>query len=185
MLRIAEENDLAPPYTVFVRQELIIPKHFSKPIQPQTSTVETAQPVSAPASTPSSGESAPPNVSAKGFVWPAKPEHDYRYVMDAEGLFGLIVFGAMGEGVYAMADGKVVYAGDGIAHYGKMVIIRHQSKHLTVYAHNDSLLVEEDQQVKRGDLIATLGQTGNVNKPQLYVEARYRGRKVNIKPLLQ
>ncbi|MGE4500578.1 MAG: M23 family metallopeptidase [Hydrogenovibrio sp.] len=85
--------------------------------------------------------------------------------------------------MYAVAAGKVVYAGNGIRQYGNMVVIKHDTEHLTVYAHNDSLQVKEGQRVKKGQLIATLGQTGSVKKPELYVEARYRGRKIDIKKL--
>lgn len=183
MLRIAYENDLVPPYTLFVRQELIIPKHHSVPMASKDSSLSEANPKKSALVSESQSESL--SDASKAFIWPAKVEQKYNYVMDAAGVYGLVVYGKVGSGVYAMADGRVVYAGDGIEDFGKMIIIKHEDRHLTVYAHNDSLLVDENQTVKQGDLIATLGATGSVTQPQLYVEARYRGRKINIKPLLE
>lgn len=163
MLRLADENDLMPPYHLSVKQELKIPRAGSK-------------------------NKAPPTIAYSGktkFHWPTKKDLQYRFETDAAGMNSLKVLGQKGEGIYAAAAGKVVYAGDGISHYGFMVVIKHPSNHLTVYAHNDSLQVKEGQQVKQGQLIATLGETGDVDEPQLYMEARYKGRKMDIKKLLK
>ncbi|KUJ75322.1 hypothetical protein AVO42_08295 [Thiomicrospira sp. XS5] len=169
MMALADRNRLVPPYTLYVKQELTIPSGASS----HRSTSRRAP-------TTSSSSSA---YQKANFSWPVKKKLKYEYVKDASGFNSLRIYGGIGDGVYAVAAGKVVYAGNGIRQYGNMVVIKHDSEHLTVYAHNDSLQVKEGQRVKQGQLIATIGQTGTVKKPELYVEARYRGRKIDIKKL--
>ena len=69
------------------------------------------------------------------------------------------MIGKLGEPVLASADGKVVYAGSGLRGYGNLVILKHNNTYLTAYAHNQTLLVKEDQQVKRGQKIAEMGNS--------------------------
>lgn len=161
MYQLADRNDLVPPYRLFIKQELIIPSGKSRSQQ---------------ASTPSKQQ-------ATAFSWPVKTKLKYEYVPDRAGINGLVIYGNPGENVYAVEAGHVVYAGNGIAHYGNMVIIKHDNEYLTVYAHNQTLKVREGMRVEKRQLVATLGQTGTVKKPQLYLEARYRGRKVDVKKL--
>jgi len=161
MYQLADRNNLVPPYRLFIKQELIIPSGKSRSHQ---------------ASTPSTQQTT-------AFSWPVKTKLQYEYVPDRAGINGLVIYGKPGENVYAAEAGHVVYAGNGIAHYGNMVIIKHDNDYLTVYAHNQTLKVREGMRVEKRQLVATLGQTGSVTKPQLYLEARYRGRKVDVEKL--
>ncbi len=72
---------------------------------------------------------------------------------------GLVLGGKAGDPVLAAADGRVVYAGSGLRGYGNLVILKHNATYLTAYAHNQTLLVKEDQNVKRGQKIAEMGST--------------------------
>ena len=72
----------------------------------------------------------------------------------------------------------MVYAGDALRGYGKLVIINHNQDYLSAYAHNDKILVKEQQQVKAGDLIATMGST-DAERVMLHFEVRFRGKSVN------
>jgi lipoprotein NlpD len=63
---------------------------------------------------------------------------------------GLDIGGKVGDPVYAAAAGKVVYAGSGLRGYGKLIVIKHNQEYNSVYAHNDKLLVKEDDQVVAG-----------------------------------
>ena len=72
---------------------------------------------------------------------------------------GIDIAGKAGDPVLAAADGKVVYAGSGLRGYGNLVILKHNNTYLTAYAHNQSLLVKEDQAIKRGQKIAVTTQT--------------------------
>ena len=77
-----------------------------------------------------------------------------------------------GTPVTAAEDGVVSYAGNGFAGQGNLVLIRHSNGYSTVYAHAKELLVKRGDQIKRGQVIAHSGQTGNVNAPQLHFEVR-------------
>jgi len=78
----------------------------------------------------------------------------------------------IGTPVFAAADGKVVYAGNGIRGYGNLVVLKHPGDLLTVYAHNSVLLVSEGQAVRVGDRIALVGQSGQATGPHLHFEVR-------------
>mgnify|MGYP006192251581 FL=1 len=78
----------------------------------------------------------------------------------------------------AAADGKVVYAGSGLRGYGNLVILKHNNTYLTAYAHNQSLLVKEDQSVVKGQRIAEMGST-DADRVKLHFEIRKQGKPVD------
>jgi murein DD-endopeptidase MepM/ murein hydrolase activator NlpD len=77
-----------------------------------------------------------------------------------------------GTSVKAADDGVVAYAGNELKGYGNLVLVRHQNGYVTAYAHASELMVKRGDTVKRGQIIARSGQTGNVNAPQLHFEIR-------------
>lgn len=87
---------------------------------------------------------------------------------------GIDFGGTVGQPIWAAADGKVVYAGSGLRGYGNLIIIQHNQTYLTAYGHNQNLLVKENQQVKRGQQIATMGST-DAKRTQLHFELRENG----------
>ena len=96
---------------------------------------------------------------------------------------GLAIGGKAGDAVFAAADGRVVYAGSGLRGYGNLVIVKHNATYLTAYAHNQVLLVKEDQIVKRGQKIAEMGAT-DTDKVQLHFEIRRQGKPIDPAKLL-
>lgn len=137
-------------------------------------------PVSAGSSTvqmpkPTTGKSVASPRSIK-LVWPADGSH--RRGTDAQSQ-GIFISGARGSPVKAAAAGKVMYAGSGLRGYGNMVIISHDANFISVYAHNDSLDVKENQSVKQGQTIAKMGST-DTNHVQLYFELRFNGKAVDV-----
>lgn len=96
---------------------------------------------------------------------------------------GLSIAGKDGDPVLAAADGRVVYAGAGLRGYGNLVIIKHNETYLSAYAHNRSLLVKEDQPVRRGQKIAEMGAT-DAERVQLHFEIRRRGKPIDPAKLL-
>ncbi|HFL9322841.1 TPA: peptidoglycan DD-metalloendopeptidase family protein [Escherichia coli] len=80
--------------------------------------------------------------------------------------------------IIATADGRVVYAGNALRGYGNLIIIKHNDDYLSAYAHNDTMLVREQQEVKAGQKIATMGSTGT-SSTRLHFEIRYKGKSVN------
>lgn len=91
---------------------------------------------------------------------------------------GLVIGGKAGDAVLASADGRVVYAGSGLRGYGNLVIIKHNAEYLTAYAHNQTLLVKEDQAVRKGQKIAEMGST-DAERVQLHFEIRKQGKPVD------
>ncbi len=96
---------------------------------------------------------------------------------------GLAIGGKAGDPVFAAADGRVVYAGSGLRGYGNLVIVKHNATYLTAYAHNQTLLVKEDQIVKRGQKIAEMGATDS-DRVQLHFEIRKQGKPIDPARLL-
>jgi lipoprotein NlpD len=96
---------------------------------------------------------------------------------------GLAIAGKLGDPVLAAADGRVVYAGSGLRGYGNLVIVKHNATFLTAYAHNQSLLVKEDQVVRRGQKIAEMGAS-DADRVQLHFEIRRQGKPVDPARLL-
>jgi len=121
-----------------------------------------------------SNEPAP--VNAITLVWPAQGKLLYPYAPPR--IKGIGIGGAAGDSIVAAADGKVLYAGDGIRGYGLLLIIQHSNGYITAYAHNQKLLVKEGAQVKQSQAIATMGQTGT-DEVKLHFEVRYKGQTIN------
>jgi lipoprotein NlpD len=91
---------------------------------------------------------------------------------------GVAIAGKAGDPVFAAADGRVVYAGSGLRGYGNSIIVKHNEVYLTAYAHNQTLLVKEDQPVKRGQKIAEMGAS-DTDRIQLHFEVRKRGKPID------
>ncbi|MDP9045752.1 MAG: peptidoglycan DD-metalloendopeptidase family protein, partial [Pseudomonadota bacterium] len=96
---------------------------------------------------------------------------------------GLSIGGKAGDPVLAAADGRVVYAGSGLRGYGNLIILKHNNTYLTAYAHNQVLLVKEDQTVRRGQKIAEMGSTDS-DTVKLHFEIRKQGKPVDPARLL-
>ena len=96
---------------------------------------------------------------------------------------GLAIAGKPGDPVLAAADGRVVYAGSGLRGYGNLVILKHNATYLTAYAHNQTLLVKEDQAVRRGQKIAEMGSS-DAERVMLHFEIRKQGKPVDPAKLL-
>ena len=91
---------------------------------------------------------------------------------------GLDIAGKAGDPVLAAADGRVVYAGSGLRGYGNLIILKHNNTYLTAYAHNQTLLVKEDQAIKQGQKIAEMGNS-DADQVKLHFEIRRQGKPVD------
>ncbi|WP_410497857.1 peptidoglycan DD-metalloendopeptidase family protein [Chitinibacter sp. S2-10] len=130
-----------------------------------------------PAATASAKPTPSPTTEPKvTLIWPHRGNVIQKYAPPRSK--GIDIEGKEGDNIVAAADGKVVYAGDGIRAYGHMVIIRHEGDYLTTYAHNQTLLVAEGAQVKQGQPIAKMGSTGT-DRVKLHFELRYKGQPIN------
>lgn len=111
-----------------------------------------------------------------GFIWPSSGTLLAGF--DEARNKGYDIGGKAGDPVLAAADGRVVYAGAGLRGYGNLIILKHNNIFLTAYAHNQSLLVKEDQAVRRGQKIAEMGST-DADRVKLHFEIRRQGKPVD------
>jgi murein DD-endopeptidase MepM/ murein hydrolase activator NlpD len=92
---------------------------------------------------------------------------------------GIDIATPLGVAVHAAADGIVIAAGEEIKTYGKMVVLRHDGGYVTVYADNSELLVKEGDTVRRGQIIAKSGRSGDAPAPRLHFELRKDGQAID------
>lgn len=189
--QLAEANRLPPPYTIFPGQRLQIPAAGTATgtasTRPAASTTPARSPSSAQGGSSSSTAKpvSPPRqsapvaaVSGERWSWPSNGEVIGRFSTTHPVNKGIDIAGQRGQPVQAARSGRVVYAGSGMAGYGRLLIIKHDETFLSAYAHNDSLLVKEGDEVKAGQKIATLGDSG-AQRLMLHFEIRRGGQPVN------
>jgi lipoprotein NlpD len=150
------------------------------PAAPVAAPTPPAQaPVAAPAA-PAAAPAAPATADADedvDWVWPARGKLVTGF-SDTANLKGIDIAGSAGAPVVASAAGKVVYVGSGIRGYGKLIIIKHNAKFLSAYAHNREILVKEGQQVTKGQKIAEMGAT-DADQVKLHFEIRRQGKPMD------
>ncbi|WP_258546847.1 peptidoglycan DD-metalloendopeptidase family protein [Psychromonas sp. B3M02] len=110
--------------------------------------------------------------------WPSEGKLTKTFANSTQGMKGISITNDRGTSIYAAASGQVVYAGSGLRGYGNLVIIKHNYDYLSAYAHNDKLLVKENEQVKMGQKIAVMGDSGT-DSVYLHFDIRYRGKSVD------
>lgn len=128
---------------------------------------------------------APAEFTGK-FRWPARGKlvAGFGKRPDGKQNDGINILMPLGTDIVASESGKVAYAGNELKGYGNLVLIRHPNGWVTAYAHADRLLVNYDQEVSRGQVIAKVGKTGSVDEPQLHFELRRDSRPVDPIPHL-
>lgn len=119
-----------------------------------------------------------PVASTIAWRWPTSGNVVQGFSSSDGGNKGIDIGGSRGQAVNAAADGRVVYAGNALRGYGNLIIIKHNDDFLSAYAHNDSILVKDQQEVKTGQQIAKMGNTGT-NDVKLHFEIRYKGKSVD------
>lgn len=160
------------------------------PAVPAVPPPPEAAPAAPPAAAPPPAVPTPPPPSAPpvagtdaeqvDFIWPARGRVIAPFT---EGTKGIDIAGRKGQPVLAAASGRVVYAGAGLRGYGKLVIIKHNNLWLSAYAHNDNILVKEQQDVRRGEKIAEMGSS-DTDRVKLHFEVRRQGKPVDPARLL-
>ena len=153
-----------------------VPAGASAPPPPAAAPAGAASP---PAATPA----PPPREGDEDVNWAWPAAGSVVTPFDENKSKGLAIAGKAGDPVLAAADGRVVYAGSGLRGYGNLVIVKHNGTFLTAYAHNQSLLVKEDQVVRRGQKIAEMGSS-DADRVQLHFEIRRQGKPVDPARLL-
>ena len=193
---IARWNQLDRPSQIEVGQVLRVvapanaaPVAVATPV-PNPGVTPTAMPAATPApvvapvpspapapAKPASDAASKPSADDLNWIWPTTAGSVIAGFDESKNK-GLDIGGKAGDAVLATADGKVVYAGNGLRGYGNLVIIKHNETFLSAYAHNQSLLVKEDQTVTKGQKIAEMGQTDS-DRVKLHFEIRRQGKPVD------
>ncbi|GAC1390157.1 MAG: peptidoglycan DD-metalloendopeptidase family protein [Variovorax sp.] len=148
-----------------------------RPVTPATGTAVVPAPG---ASEPRPSVAARPDISEDDvpWAWPTNGAPAVLAGFDEARNKGLDIGGKAGDPVLASADGRVVYAGAGLRGYGNLIILKHNNTYLTAYAHNQALLVKEDQSVRKGQKIAEMGNS-DADRVKLHFEIRKQGKPVD------
>lgn len=196
---LAQINNIAKPFNIFVGQELIInPKLLeTKKDSENQATTRVAVKVQKNNEKVIANKKAeeyrkkqqdqkdtiivrkdPFPTKIRNWRYPSKGKIIETYSSRENGNKGLDFGGNIGDPIIAAADGKVVYAGSALRGYGNLVIVKHNNDYLSAYAHNRTLKVKEKDWVKAGQVIAEMGNSGS-DRVRLHFEIRFRGRSVN------
>ncbi|NKB77475.1 MAG: peptidoglycan DD-metalloendopeptidase family protein [Gammaproteobacteria bacterium] len=200
---LAVWNDISDPYTIYPGQMLKLRPGKGKKIKtervqnpsssglknsPSPETKKTSQVVNAQETVPQKAGVTPTNQTigtksnptenqVKKWRWPSEGKVIEKY-RPSSGVNGVRISDKEGSPITAAAPGEVVYVGEGLRGYGKLVLIKHNTTFLSAYAHNNSILVSEGQKVKSGQLIAKMGSSG-ATKTMLHFEIRKDGKPVD------
>lgn len=189
---LASWNGITRSYAIFPGQKLrlkaptrkkVISKKYTRPVTKRTpvkSTHKSTRPVrntKAP-STLKHKKKQKAAGTFKHWLWPTKGAIIREFSKNDSGKKGIAISGRSGQRVIATAPGKIVYSGQGLLRYGKLIIIKHNNTYLSAYAHNRRLLVKEGSIVRQGQQIAEMGRTGT-DRTMLHFEIRKNGKPVN------
>ena len=145
---------------------------------PSTPVTTTTQVETTTNDTPINANVVAPVASNVAWQWPTQGNVIQGFSNSDGGNKGIDISGSRGQAVKAAASGRVVYAGNALRGYGNLIIIKHNDDFLSAYAHNDKILVSDQQEVKAGQEIAKMGSTGT-NAVKLHFEIRYKGKSVD------
>ena len=182
-------NNLENPNLIEIGQVLrVVPPNSDSPqvvARPAASATASTTAAAAPARPASAASAA---VAAASSPQPVAAEDDIAWIWPAQGKLiagfdelknkGFDIEGKAGDPIIAAAEGRVVYAGAGLRGYGNLIILKHNNTFLTAYAHNRTLLVKEEQSVKKGQKIAEMGSS-DADSVKLHFEIRRQGKPVD------
>lgn len=186
---VARLNDLQPPYQLHAGQVLRMPPPTEEPPSQavqvaQAEERQESEPVK-PGQKPAASKAkkkvtarTPKRASKSTFEKPVDGRVISSYGPKKNGLHndGINILAAKGTPVRSAENGVVVYAGNELKGSGNLVLVRHDDRYMTAYAHLDKINIERGAVIKRGQTIGTVGKTGAVSEPQLHFEIR-RGTK--------
>lgn len=172
-----------------IQRETLAPlSEAAAPVQAQAQNGDHLQPVPAPAMTPQPVKLASNAPQAQwsdpmtsGFRWPVKGPTLSNYGQKTDGLRndGINIGALAGTPVEAAADGEVVYAGNAVEGFGKMILLKHKNNVVTAYGHLSRMDVAKGQIIKAGEIIGGVGESGSVTAPQLHFQIRQGGKILN------
>lgn len=178
--RLSQLNNITNPSQLAIGQVLRTDGNASAPPSTAPSTPAATPIPPTPVEQPKADTRSEPGQRASdasliSWAWPASGKVIQGFNANTK---GIDIEGAAGTSVQAAADGKVMYAGNGVRGLGNLILLGHSNGFITAYAHNQTLLVKTSDIVKKGAKIATIGQT-DTTSPRLHFEIRRRGTPVN------
>ena len=183
LIEVGQVRRVAPPSATAATETGVVARPVASSAVVPASAASTPKPaasaavaVPAPIPAPTPAAAAASSEDDVPFIWPASGTLLAGF--DEARNKGYDISGKAGDPVLAAADGRVVYAGAGLRGYGNLVILKHNNTFLTAYAHNQALLVKEDQTVRRGQKIAEMGST-DADRVKLHFEIRRQGKPVD------
>lgn len=184
--QLARHNGISSAYTIYPGQLLrldIGKKTVTRPRSQEVKSVSTPRLKTAYRSKnktnkPSRSGVVQPYVKGFKWRWPADGNILVTFASGNGLNKGIDIAGKLGEPVISAGPGSVVYSGNGLRGYGKLLIIKHNEQYLSAYAHNRRLLVAEGDVVKAGQKIAEIGSSGT-DRNKLHFEIRRDGKPVD------
>ena len=183
LIEVGQVLRVVPPSATAATETSVVARPVASSAVVPASAASTPKPaasaavaVPAPIPAPTSAAAAASSEDDVPFIWPASGTLLAGF--DEARNKGYDISGKAGDPVLAAADGRVVYAGAGLRGYGNLVILKHNNTFFTSYAHNQALLVKEDQTVRRGQKIAEMGST-DADRVKLHFEIRRQGKPVD------
>lgn len=196
--RVAAWNAIGEPYTIYPGQKLrLSPPPASKRRSSKTSSASSGKASKAPSGTRKSASQASGgkktassaklkksgkgaakggNAPVKRWYWPARGRVVTSF--SRSGGKGIDIAGKLGQPIVAASTGRVVYSGSGLIGYGQLIIVKHNKRYLSAYAHNNKILVKEGDTVTGGQRIAEMGRGGS-NRALLHFEIRRDGKPID------
>ncbi|HXH65351.1 MAG TPA: M23 family metallopeptidase [Mariprofundaceae bacterium] len=178
---LARRNRIPYPYTIYVGQELFLTR-MAPPSESIPTPSERVASRSRARAAPSHVDVSPPDLgyAHMQLIWPVTGKITSDFGNQGHRMHdGIDIAAPQGTPVRAAADGEVVYSDNRMAGYGRLIIIRHAGDLFTAYAHNQRNLVARGDRVKRGEIIARVGETGRATGPHLHFEVRRGPTPVN------
>ena len=177
LIEVGQVLRVLPPSAESVPEGVVV-----KPVtSPGSVTPGQDIPANTASAKPPSNAAPETTEETMAFDWPAAGS--VQSTFDEAKNKGIDIAGKLGDAVMAAADGRVVYAGAGLRGYGNLVILEHSNNYLTAYAHNQTLLVREEQSVKKGQKIAEMGNSES-EQIKLHFEIRKQGKPIDPMKLL-
>ena len=187
--QIGALNGLDSKYTIHTGQRLKLWQDNQGRVPNNSPAYNTNNPAPAPVNPNYNTPPTPPPVytntanATLGYEYPTRNPVIRNFDAQAENL-GMWFSGREGDPVTASQSGTVLYAGNGLAEYGNLIMIRHSNNYITAYAHNSQLLVKEGDSIQRGQRIASMGSTGQTNQVALEFQVRLNGNPIDPRTVL-
>lgn len=174
---VPQARPLAEPPEVREPQAVLLPYSDANLAQASVPRpAATPAPAPAPAAVPAAAAPPAAATSANGWMWPAEGTLIARF--GTGGSKGIQIAGQRNAPVVAVAPGRVVYSGTGLRGYGRLLIVKHADEYLSAYAHNETVLVKEGDNVTAGQRIALMGDS-DTDRVKLHFEIRRYGKPLD------